>query len=167
MSRRELLMRACEDSDYQALRELGWLQIYEALRDWWARKFPPHELKPYCDLLGQEEPGAVMVSVRNCIDYEWRPTPSGLYRSFSHARAIDSEKREATKDRLGRKKRQDQSPETLARVRWLLSEGRDKVCECVPRPNEVRIDGFHVTRCAMCGGIEQGQVFESEDEVSF
>jgi hypothetical protein len=76
MSRRELLMRACEDSDYQALRELGWLQIYEALRDWWARKFPPHELKPYCDLLGQEEPGAVMVSVRNCIDYEWRPTPS-------------------------------------------------------------------------------------------
>lgn len=164
MDLRELL-RACEDRDYTAIRQAGWLEPFMALRNYWAKRFELTDFVPYLQALRDERPDAVMAAIDRLRGEKWRPMPSGLYREVNEAAAREQEEAKSRRTTFARK-RKDQQPETLARVRWLLAERGEHVCVCLPRPNEVKIDQHYVLRCRVCDGIEQGQVYEAEDDAA-
>jgi hypothetical protein len=85
------------------------------------------------------------------------------------AAAKQQQRHDSEKDRYGRRKPPWSQPAALVRVRMLVDAG-NPVCECIPRPVDYRLDRYSVLTCCTCGGLEQGQVWEAEDdlqEVSF
>jgi hypothetical protein len=188
-------MEASVTENYTLVRECGWAVVYESLRDWWARRFPLPDLKPYADLLGNEDPEKVMEALRSLQGDEWRPQPSGLYRAYQE---LNAERLRGVRDRSRQTLRPDQLPAALRRVRQLLRRG-DHECVCIPRPANWLIEELngriwsvydlqtweesnrrskmagdektplppHILRCVECRGIERGQVMDAEDSLDF
>lgn len=133
VGRRERLIRACETQDYTEVKNLGWLEIYNALRDWFGgRPLSMFDFTAYADLLGDEDPDGVMDAVRvRAKDAEsgFRPKPAELYQAVQGARAKESQHASAERRARGDKPSPDQLPEVLARVRQLMEEG-DRACNC-------------------------------------
>jgi len=165
MERVELMEKALT-ADYTSLKELGWLEVYEALRGWWPKRMSIEDLAPYLDALHEEPAEKVMSTLRGMRGEQWRPSPSALYREIQGIVAKSQAEHDAKKDRFGRKKRADQGSAALLRVRMLIDSGVH-TCTCNPRPTAVREDRFHVLTCSDCGGLEQGQVFNAEDDLDF
>lgn len=179
------LIEAAQAGDWEPMKKSGWLVVYQALRDWWKRRFGLEDFGPYLDLLGGEKPEAVMIALRELGNEEWRPAPSTIFRRFAQAR---QEAAVIAKQTGAKSKRPQpmpyQSPASLARVRQLLERGQH-VCECVPRPTNWLLEELdsriwqnadherhggrlpdHVIRCGRCYGLEQGQVYEAQDALS-
>lgn len=156
----EKLMAAAENGEHGTIARAGWNGVYHALRDWWSARFDLPKFAPYLDVLDGEEPRAVLGALRELRASEWRPAPSAVYRQLH-----PPEPAEPVRDRHGQRKRKDQSPQALAEVRRRLAEGEAQVCSCDTRPFRVLVDQSHVLHCDRCGGIEQGQAYEAEDEV--
>jgi hypothetical protein len=47
----------------------------------------------------------------------------------------------------------------------MLVDAGNPVCGCIPRPVDYRLDRYSVLQCCGCGGLEQGQVWEAEDDL--
>src|SRR3954468_22286553 len=128
MKRTELMEKALT-ADYVALKELGWMEVYEALKGWWPKRMSIEDLAPYLDSLHEEPAAKVMGVLRTMRGEQWRPSPSSLYREMQGNAARQREAKDSVKDRYGQKKRRDQLPEALVRVRMLIDAG-NPVCGC-------------------------------------
>lgn len=159
------LMEKALTADYGALKELGWLEVYEALRGWWPKRMSIEDLAPYLDALHEEPASKVMQILRGMRAEQWRPSPSMLYRAIQGISAAKQQQRESARDARGQLKRPDQQAAALVRVRMLIDAG-NPVCKCVPRTVTLRKDRYHVLTCPSCGGLEQGQVFSAEDDMA-
>jgi hypothetical protein len=166
MSRMERtkLMELSLQADYSSLKQLGWLEVYEALKGWWPKRMSIEDLAPYLDALYGENATAVMDTLRGLRGEQWRPSPSSLYREMQGIAAKKQERRESDKDRYGKRKRPDEQSAALVRVRMLIDSG-NPICACTARPTEVLQDRYHVLTCKGCGGLEQGQVFSAQDDL--
>ncbi len=132
-------MRACEDNDYTTVREAGWMPVFSALQEWWARRFDLMDLRPYVDVLRDEPAASVMDALDGLRGEEWRPAPSLVYRRVSEARAKADQQMRTKAALRGNDARPEESVSALIRVRQLLDEGQ-KVCECSPRPVHLLIE---------------------------
>lgn len=162
MERIELMEKALT-ADYGALKELGWLEVYEALKGWWPKRMAIEDLAPYLDALHEESAEKVMATLRGMRSEEWRPSPSSLYRTIQGLDAKSREAKDSQKDSRGFRKRPDEQGVALLRVRMLV-EANHPVCSCPGRPTTIKVDRFDVLKCGFCGGLEQGQVFAAEDD---
>jgi hypothetical protein len=161
---RTKLMEMSLNGDYQSLSELGWLEVYDALKGWWPKRMSIEDLAPYLDALHEDPASKVMSVLRTMRGEQWRPSPSALYREMQGVAAKKQQARESEKDRYGRRKPPWSRPEALVRVRMLMDAG-NPVCGCIPRPTDYRMDKYNVLQCRECGGLEQGQVWEAEDDL--
>jgi len=124
------------------------------------------DLAPYLDALYEEKASKVMDTLRGMRGEQWRPSPSMLYREIQGIEAKKRQRHDAPQDQYGQRKRDDQMPSALVQVRLLIDSGHH-VCNCSPRSPTVIKDSLCVLRCKACGGLEQGQVFEAEDDLDF
>lgn len=152
-------------ADYGALKELGWLEVYEALKGWWPKRMSIEDLAPYLDALYGESAANVMNTLRDLRGEQWRPSPSSLYREMQGIAAKQQARKESDRGRYGKKKRHDEQASALVRVRMLIDAG-NPVCDCPARSPMVHEDRYHVLTCARCGGLEQGQVFTAQDDLN-
>jgi hypothetical protein len=152
----ENLADAAENGEHGTIQQAGWTPVYQALRDWWPKRFDLPAFASYLQVFNPTDtPERAMVALREFRGESWRPSPTNLYARMHPP---------AEKQRHGQKLRKDQLPEALAEVRRRIETGEQQVCDCPTRPFEVRVDQHHVLTCTRCDGIEQGQAYEAEDE---
>src|SRR4051812_23970150 len=82
------LVLACEENNYTAIRELGWLPALEAARTGWAprQNCTPRDFTPYAKWLADEDPAAVTDAFR-ALSGDWRPTPAQVRAHLRRRRA--------------------------------------------------------------------------------
>lgn len=154
----EKLADAAENGEHGTIKQAGWTPVYQALRDWWPKRFDLPAFASYLAVLNDDDqPSVSMAALRELRTSEYRPSPAQLYQQMHPT---------AKRTHHGQRKRKDQSPEALAEVRRRLETGEQQVCDCPTRPFEVRVDQHHVLTCTRCDGIEQGQAYEAEDDPS-
>jgi hypothetical protein len=156
-NKREVLMRAALDMDFDAIRDRGWWPVYTGLSSWWNRRFDVRDLVPFADLLGDEDPQAIVAALRELVGGDWPPGASDVYRQMQADRAAAAQARDEHRQRRGRP---DLERAALIRVRLLIDKG-ERVCECAPRSGLISIDASGVLRCPLCDGIEPGQADEA------
>jgi hypothetical protein len=156
-NRRDVLMRAAMDNDFDAIRDRGWWPVYTGLSSWWNRRFEVRALIPFADLLADEDPQAIVAALRALVGGDWPPGAADVYRQVQSDKAAAAQERDAQRPRRGRP---DLERSALIRVKFLIDKG-ERVCACVPRSGTMSIDAAGVIRCPYCEGIDPGQADES------
>lgn len=153
MSARTALVAACTSGDEVGVDLAGWSPVVRAL-GWWTkpgRVTLEATVAPIADGVGEEDPERIVEALRVLLidGLEWRPSAAQILTALHPPVAPVHPGRE-------RPPRPDRLPQTDAAVRRAAAAGAD-VCDCRPRPVQLRIDGNGVLTCPDCGGLEVGQ----------
>jgi hypothetical protein len=151
------LVAAFEQNDQDAIRRLGWWEVWEAAATWWAPKQTARakDLVPYVKLLEAEIPEQVVNAFRELAG-DWRPTPSQV-RGY-----LNAQRREHSRVDVGGGPDPASTPEAVQATAGAYNAG-ERPCDCRVRRAVWRIDAAGTLRCRACGGLEHGQVYAAED----
>jgi hypothetical protein len=151
------LIAALERNDQDAIRRLGWWDVWEAAATWWAPKqtAKAKDLVPYAKLLKDEIPDQILDAFRELAG-DWRPTPAQV-RAY-----LNAKRRNAERVDVGRGRDRASTPEAVEATAEAYKAG-ERPCDCHVRRMVWRIDAAGTLRCRTCGGLEYGQVYAAED----
>jgi|KBSMisStandDraft_5_1062788.scaffolds.fasta_scaffold266964_3 hypothetical protein len=147
------LLDACAADDPQAIRRLGWGNVFDLLRVGWAKRFYPADFAVYVRMLAGKDPAKIEeVIVQIAPHAEYRPTPSALAGGL----LIIDPPPISQGDPRRAVVRVDQTDRAYRAVLLAVACGQE-VCDCIPRPTDVTVDVDGVLWCPGCDGIETGQ----------